>query len=328
MVSRNTGPIDFGDWITTIEPYMEDLSDGASDWWHRLWQEANQWYTEHLSLTPLQRLSHEVQPSAELAQAKWVRLERRAAGMLMSALPQMVKEEVVSTRSVSALGILTKLLVMYQPGGLAEKSLIISSLEAPREEQSVQAAVQSLRRWIRWRRRAADVQVSIPDPTVLMKGLTRLTKKVMAANPELAFRVSLARNTLQVDSVPTHQSVAKIADHILAEMEQISHQERKSKETTSGDAPKAKEMKPYEALGDGKGYGKGKGKEKGSKGDRQEVPTTGGGEQPKCKFYLTDSGCRKGRECGWSHDQSDGKKRCYCCGAVDHFAPDCPRKGG
>ena len=324
--SQETGPIDLGDWIATIEPFMEDLSDGASEWWHLLWEESNRWYGEHLALTPLQRLSHEIQPSKELAQSKWVRLERRAAGMLMAALPQAVREEVVSTRSVSALGILTKLLVIYQPGGLAEKSLILSSLEAPREEQNIQGAVQALRKWIRWRRRAADVQVSIPDPTVLMKGLSKLTKKVMASNPELAFRVSLARSTLQVDSIPTHQTVAKIADHILAEMEQVAHQDRKSKENTTGDPAKLKEMKAYDMGGDGKGSGKGKGKEKGQKGDRQEGLAAGGDQ--KCKFYLTDQGCRKGKDCRWSHDQSDGRKRCYTCGGVDHYAPECPRKSG
>ena len=302
--SQETGPIDLGDWIATIEPYMEDLSDGASEWWQLLWSEANRWYQEHLAMTPLQRLSHEVQSTDELSQVKWMRLERRAAGMLMSALPQVVREEVVSTRSVSAMGILTKILVIYQPGGLAEKSLILSSLEAPREEQTIQGAVQSLRKWIRWRRRATDVQVFIPDPTVLMKGLSRLTKKVMASNPELAFRVSLARNTLQVDSIPTHQSVAKIADHILAEMEQVAHQDRKTKDTGAGDSLKIKEMKSFENQGEGKGYGKGKGKDKGHKGDRQEGLTSGG--EQKCKFYLSDSGCRKGRDCGWSHDQSDG----------------------
>ena len=177
---------------------------------------------------PLERLSHEVKASSALSLPKWTRLERRAAGMLMAAIPQGVREEVVSTRQVTVLGIIAKLLVMYQPGGLAEKSLILTSLEAPREETSIQSAVQSLRRWIRWRRRAADVQVSMPDPTVLMKGLSKMTKRVMSQHPELAFRVSLARSTLQVDSIPTHQTVAKIADHILAEMEQVSQQDRKA----------------------------------------------------------------------------------------------------
>ena len=74
--------------------------------------------------------------------------------------------------------------------------------------QRLRGGIQSLRRWIRWRRRAADVGVSVPDPTVLMKGLTRLTKRVMSANPELAFRVSLARNTLLVDSIPNHKTVS------------------------------------------------------------------------------------------------------------------------
>ena len=40
---------------------------------------------------------------------------------------------------------------------------------------------------------------------------------------------------------------------------------------------------------------------------------------------LADYGCRTGRKRGFSHDQTDGKKRCYACGSVDHYAPDCPR---
>ena len=200
--SQDAGPIDLGDWLVTIAPYMEDLSDGATLWWKTLMSEANQWYDEHMALSPLDRLSHEVKPSGALGLEKWSRLERRASAMLMGAIPTTIREEIVSARSVSALGIITRLLTIYQPGGLAEKALILSSLENPKEEVTLPGAVQALRRWIRWRRRATDVRVSIPDPTVLMRGLTKLTKKVMAANPELQFRVSLARNTLLVDSIP------------------------------------------------------------------------------------------------------------------------------
>ena len=144
----------------------------------------------------------------------------------MAAVPSSIREEVVSTRSVTAMGILTRLFTVYQPGGLAEKALILSSLESPKEETTIAGAVAALRRWIRWRRRASDVGVSVPDPTVLMRGLTRLTKRVMNAHPELAFRVSLARNTLLVDSIPNHKTVSQLADHILAEFEQVQHQDR------------------------------------------------------------------------------------------------------
>ena len=325
--SNDTGPIDLGDWLATIAPYMEDLSDGATLWWSTLMSEANQWYDEHMALSPLDRLSHEVKPSGALGLEKWSRLERRASAMLMGAIPPTIREEIVSARSVSALGIITRLLTIYQPGGLAEKALILSSLENPKEEGTLPGAVQALRRWIRWRRRATDVRVSIPDPTVLMRGLTKLTKKVMAANPELQFRVSLARNTLLVDSIPTHTTVSQLADHILAEMEQVAHQERKR--DVGGDPGKLKEVKQFENGGDGgKGKGKdGKGKDRSGKGgDRQlQAGGSGNGGDIKCRFYLSDSGCRKGRECNFSHDQTDGKKRCFACGSLDHYAPSCPR---
>ena len=296
--SHETGPIDLGDWVATIEPFMEDLSDGASSWWQTLWSEANKWYEDHMAMSPLDRLTHQVNPSALLSQPKWARLERRASGMLMAAIPTTIREEVVSTRSVSALGILTRLLTIYQPGGLAEKSLILNSLENPKEENSVAASVTALRKWIRWRRRASDVGVSVPDPTVLMKGLTKLTKRVMSAHPELAFRVSLARNTLLVDSIPNHKTVSQLADHILAEMEQVMHQDRKQKDAGQQDGLKAKELRQGGEGGHdfGKGAGKGKGKEKGERSERSSPDRSGSGDQ-KCKFYLTDAGCRKGKDC-------------------------------
>ena len=324
--SHETGPIDLGDWIATIDPFMEDLSDTAEIWWKLLRKEAMVWYEDHMAMSPLDRLTHEVVPSLEISKSRWSRLERRAAGLLMAAIPSSIREEVVSTRSVNAMGILTRLFTVYQPGGLAEKALILSSLENPKEESSVSGAVQSLRRWIRWRRRASDVGVSVPDPTVLMRGLTRLTKKVMSANPELAFRVSLARNTLLVDSIPNHKTVSQLADHILAELEQVQHQDRK-RDAAGGDALKAKEIKALEQAADGGGKSKGKGKDKGEKGGKGERSNDAlaSGTEPRCKFFLSDQGCRKGKECTWAH-VPDGKRRCYVCGATDHLAPECPRK--
>ena len=48
--------------------------------------------------------------------------------------------------------------------------------------------------------------------------------------------------------------------------------------------------------------------------------------QLPCKFFLTDSGCRKGKECSFSHEARDDKRRCYTCGSVEHFASSCPRR--
>ena len=75
-------------------------------------------------------------------------------------------------------------------------------------------------------------------------------------------------------------------------------------------------MKRFEEEGQ-KGYGKIKGGEKETEK-----------EMSKCRFFLTDQGCRRCKECGFSHEQKDEKRRCWNCDAIDHFSNSCPRKYG
>ena len=49
-------------------------------------------------------------------------------------------------------------------------------------------------------------------------------------------------------------------------------------------------------------------------------------ESVKCKYYLTQGGCKKGRDCRFSHDQKDDLRRCYICGSSEHLVPGCPRR--
>lgn len=139
------------------------------------------------------------------------------------AVPEGQREELISAKRLSAMSIVCKLLVTYQPGGLAEKELILKSLELPPESANLVEAVQSLRRWSRWRRRGGDLQISEPDPFLLLKGLNRIVRKPLEANRELSFRISLARS--MVDSTPTSTSVTSFALHLVAEFEQVVHQE-------------------------------------------------------------------------------------------------------
>ena len=135
--------------------------------------------------------------------------------------------------------------------------------------------------------------MSIPDPTVVVKGLTKLTRKVLGPHSDLAFRISLARSTLLLDSVPNRTIVGQFADHFLAELEQLHLQERKKKEPAATTPEvKAKEMRTETE----KGKAKGKGKEKRTKGDRREGAKRGtveGEDPPKCRFYLSEQGCRR-----------------------------------
>eukprot|EP00435_Cladocopium_sp_Y103_P057763 s1049_g20.t1 len=138
----------------------------------------------------------------------------------------------------------------------------VNHLESPEEAQGLQQAVGGLRRWLRWHRRAGEVGVVRPAATLQMKGLGRLMKKILRDNADLAFRIQLAKSSLQIDTTPTEASVMTVANHLLAEVEQIAHQDRKKKE----EKPAAGEVK-LKKLEDGGGSG-GKGEGKAGRGEK------------------------------------------------------------
>lgn len=251
------------------------------------------------------------EPSAH----RWQRLERRVSSMpsmLLRAVPEAQKEELVAGKNLSAFAIMAHLQILYQPGGLGEKETILRNLESPPEAANLHEGASQLRRWIRWRVRARDIGVAEPDPSVLVRGLQRISKKVLEVNSELRFRVSLARSTLMLDSAPTAQSVERYVTLLLAEMEQIAHTEKAEKKSNPP-RPKLNEARvSKEGKGENEKGGKGKGK---FGGDSKGAP---------CHYFLTDEGCRRGRDCGFAHVM-DSEKRCWACGSKSHFAGSCPR---
>ena len=160
----------------------------------------------------------------------------------------------MATKTLNPLGILSKLMVQYQPGGLSEKGIILKNLESPAEASSLSTALTSLRRWLRWKRRAEELGVAMPDPSVLVKGLNKITRKVLESHKELSFRVSLVKTNLLVESVPRPESVHQLAEHLVAEVEQIVYLDKKPMKKEEP-KPIAKRFEA-EAGQKGKGYGK------------------------------------------------------------------------
>eukprot|EP00438_Fugacium_kawagutii_P029112 Skav233709 [mRNA] locus=scaffold2120:28636:35173:- [translate_table: standard] len=291
-----TAPLDLTDWLLTIEPTMGDLSDGSQQWWDGVLRTSRQWYADHLLKGPLEKVNHRPVLPPELEGPRYQRLEKRATSLLMTAIPQGQQEEVVASKNVSVINILAKLMISYQPGGLSEKCAILTALDSPEEAQNLTQAVHGLRRWLRWHRRAGEVGVVRPDATIQVKGLGRLMKRVLKENGDLAFRIQLSKSSLQIDTAPTESAVLTYANHLMAEVEQIAHQDKKKKD----------EQKPQ--------------KEK-------EDPRLRRAEEngAPCKFFNTDDGCRKGKLCGWLHTVEGDKKRCWNCGSTAHFSPSCDR---
>ena len=196
----------------------------------------------------------------------------------------------------------------------------MKSLEDPAEVSNVSEAPGAIRRWLRWLQRTKEIGATSPDPTILVKGLSKIARKVLEAHKDLQFRVSLARNALGIDVAPTEQSVSQYAAHLLAEIEQVALTDKR---TAKGDAA-ARQKDPPWAKEKAKAS---KLKKAEAEGER-EGQETGSEEKGKCKFYLSDGGCRRGKTCSWSHDQKDEKRRCFNCGSPEHLSPACQRPKG
>ena len=76
----------------------------------------------------------------KLEDGRWGRVNSRAASMIVLALHENVRSEMVARRLTgSTVSLLFRLMTLYQPGGEAERSRILSNLQNPPEE-SVQGA--------------------------------------------------------------------------------------------------------------------------------------------------------------------------------------------
>ena len=89
----------------------------------------------------------------------------------MQATPVHPQEEVIAAKDVNVLSILGRLMLCYQPGGLSDKSAILTAVDSPEKEQSLSQAVGGLRKWLRWHGRAGEVGVVRPDATLQANGL-------------------------------------------------------------------------------------------------------------------------------------------------------------
>ena len=308
------GPLQLGDWLLMIEPVAADMSTTSQEWWSEMTKAVETWYQQHMSMNPLDRISHEVKPPPQLVQDRWQRLERRMSTMLLQAVPEGVRDELVAGRKVGVFSILTHLFLTYCPGGVMEKQMLLRNLEEPPEVSQLSEAPAALRKWLRWKTRTVEIGAVVPDAALLLKGLNKMTRKVLESHKDLQFRIQLARSSLGVDTSPTELTVSRFATHLLAELDQVALTEKRSGGAPRVEGPKLKSLET-EKQDKGKGKGHERGQEEGQ-------------GKPRCKFYMSDGGCKKGKLCGFLHDFKDEKKRCWTCGAVDHFSPNCSRPKG
>eukprot|EP00439_Symbiodinium_sp_Y106_P072982 s3287_g13.t1 len=309
--SAESGAIDFQDWLYLVEQQVGSLASGASSWWSGLLAAAMKAYGVYQASTPIQRLTVRAELPPELDDPKFLKLEKRVAALLVAALPQTMRDEMVSYRVQRVHQQLFRLLVCYQPGGSSDRALVLLQLEPKDGPSDVTEVVTALRKWFRWLQRARDLQLSLPDPSVQIKALSAIVRKVSEKNPDLQFKISLARTELRTESRPTQDTALRFFQHLLAEIEQLGPSKSRNSSRKASAAAASSMTTADDAQAKVRGAQDGKGEGKGS-----------------CKWFVSDQGCSRGRACRFLHDWSQVVKaeRCLVCGSKQHKVKDCPRK--
>ena len=271
--------VEFNDWLYVAEQVVGSLTDNAATWFSMNLKCAREAYARYQVATPLERLAVVPARPVELSEARWSRLERRVATMLLGAMPKVAKEDAVTHRLHDVASMLFRLHVLFQPGGNAERAAILRHLDGAPGGDNVGDTVAQLRRLVR----AQEMGLSLPDPSLHLKGLDLISSKVLEKNGDVNFRLALARNNLQLQGRPTQDTILKYYDHLLAELQQAAP--TKSTKSSNGAPP---ELPKLRAIG-GQGGGTGEATSPSS--------TSPGNAKTPCKFFSSDAGCRRGPSC-------------------------------
>ena len=151
---------------------ISDASEGARVWWTGLVQRAQDAYTTWLTAGPMDRMA--VQPDLQV-ENKYFRLESRVLSKLLAAGPQTVKQEAVSLREMmTCVQLAFRILKLYQPGGLNEKSTILNNLTQTTTAKSAAEAGEMLPQWRRQLLRARELGLHVPDPLLHVNALSEV----------------------------------------------------------------------------------------------------------------------------------------------------------
>ncbi|CAE7665157.1 HCF244, partial [Symbiodinium sp. CCMP2456] len=319
-LSGDTG-VEFSDWLYVAEQTIGSMSDSASTWYEKTLACVREAYHRYQVATPLERLSIGPRQAPELLEPRWIRLDRKVMTLVLAAMPKMVREDAVTHRVSSVAAVLYRFHILYSPGGIAERTTVLKQLEGVGAGDNVVDVITALRKWKRHLSRSQEMHLSVPDASILLRGLDTICASCVQKHSEMSFRLSLARNELQLQSRPTQETVMKFYDHLMAEMQQALPAKWNQRGAPgTGETPKIK------AIGAGTG-----------EASTTTSPTAspsrssqrGSAASTPCKFFLSDAGCKRGQACKYQHEfqsRDEKRSRCWYCGSKQHRQNECPAK--
>ena len=253
-LSEATTALEFGDWLSVVDSHMGDLSYSSGLWWNMVKGAVEVCYQEWLQKSPVDRLR--LKPKLEGPANMWPRTERRALSMLLQAVPEHVKEDVISARKLTPDQVLFRLYCLYQPGGASERTKLLQVIADCKSGDTVREVLGWVRNWRRYVGRAKELGITLPDALVLVGVLQQGSEVLSRRSPQVAYRLNMIRQQLNLDQRPNLSSVMTYAEHLQAEAEELT---LVGVDETETEKPPRAGGRPSVKMLDGSGTGPGRG---------------------------------------------------------------------
>ena len=311
--STKMASLEAGDWLTQVKPLISDVSGKAGKWWDGVINRVTQVYLQWLEASPLERLKITA-PMMTAEEEGSVRLAQRVTTMLLEAVPQTLRTELIATRKLEVNEILFYIHKVYQPGGVAERQQMLQSITMTKEAVDPREAVDSLRLWKRQMLRCRELKLSLPDGLLRIQALDRIMNSLLKKDGQASFRISTFRLNHKIDVRPEEGSLDHFFDLLLAEAEYMMTSAGGEDTMTSGSGQTTTTNRAS------------------VKSMMQNSPGEKGGDKPfgsvACRWWGSDRGCKMGKQCKFSHDGAlqDKSSRCWLCSSKEHRRMDCPTK--
>ena len=96
-LSADATAVQYGDWLSVVGTMMGNLSYTSETWWKIVRGVSDQCYQTWLISGPLEKLN--LKPQAAPDMRLYPRTERRALSMLLAAIPENVRDEMIASRN-------------------------------------------------------------------------------------------------------------------------------------------------------------------------------------------------------------------------------------
>ena len=150
---------------------------------------------------------------------KFSLLEQRVLSILLVALPESVRQDVLNSKAMSCTAVIFKTLCKVSA---LDMSTMLGCIVNPPVASTPQIALESNRKWVRTCRRTVEIHAKLPDPSLQLAGLDKISQNIMATMPAILFRMNIFREQRRLDCQPSQEGVDEFSQLLLGELEMVT----------------------------------------------------------------------------------------------------------